>query len=253
MKNVFKTASLILAISISACAKKVDENKIRSDVYKEIAGRISQKYGTSRDIKLVELSLVNSDGSKFDGSAKISVSDKMVNAPFKVYADPQNVVLDFGFNEIDGALQEKENETQIKKSEELAKFSSLIESLGSGVYSDKIFKSDFRRIYPKSLASKISRFKANMDTIVPIEVNGDGYLGSGCRAHECGSHEAAWHVSKDGSRMIVIIMDRNKNFPDLVSYEIYGSSYKNLPQSLLEWGGNAGMTEFNSAQQGLKF
>jgi hypothetical protein len=132
-----------------------------------------------------------------------------------------------------------------------------------------VLKSDvFDEFMPKLLKPDFGAFKQNLDVVSPV-ASGDGYwFGSGCRAHECGSYEAAWAVDQKTGTGYAIVMGSDEeamkklegstgisasavygsNAPDYKTFHIYvdSGSLADIPKPIVDWAQEHGATNLNT-------
>jgi hypothetical protein len=96
-------------------------------------------------------------------------------------------------------------------------------------------------------------FVERLDVVVPIVFDGRYYFGTGCKAHECNSNEAAWVIDKTTGRGTAAVMKESLDAGGASSheeFEIYGTTVDNLPPPLQTWANQKGMTQINATVVG---
>ena len=78
----------------------------------------------------------------------------------------------------------------------------------------------------------------------PVQAIGNFWFGSGCKAHECGSEEAAWAIDRDEAKGYAVILTEGMH--GRPTFSIYGGEPEQLPRTLLYWAVENGMNAFNS-------
>jgi hypothetical protein len=122
----------------------------------------------------------------------------------------------------------------------------------SALYSDYVLKPSIFELMPESLKAHKGDFAARLETIMPIEMHEGYYFGYGCKAHECGSNEAAWVINKATGESAAIIMRYVPAIPGGIeaheNFELYGVTLDELPKPLADWALQNGMTLGNTVE-----
>ena len=114
-----------------------------------------------------------------------------------------------------------------------------VKSAVDGKYSD-VAVNDARLfvLFPPSLKKDKGAFRERLAVVVPVVSGGGYWVGSGCKAHECGNEEAAWAIDQNNSSKTYAVILRNgesSSESPRPTFWIYGSPLSQLPAPLLGW------------------
>lgn len=236
---------MLLALALCSCSTKPDLSKIKKDATEKLQAQVDASFGTGK-AKVSAMDLVQTTPPRYEGAATIAVGERSMVLPVAVTSDGETTIITADDGKIRVLLKEKEAATVAVLADK---------------YSDYIFSPSLFARMPARLQRDRALFKGRMEVIVPIEEVADGYLGSGCKAHSCGSDEAAWFISKDGTTAAAVIMEtsyptelgqKSGIEPSLV-FHIYGATEKTLPSPLAQWASDKGMSYMNIAGDGVDY
>jgi len=245
MRVSTKSAVLIFcSLLLAACSNQIDKKVVEGESLKVIRENIRSKYQSS-SVKLENLSLIDEKDNKFLGSAKINVNGDKIDIPFYVSASEVEsnikVIVQFIYKDIDDQITRQENNKILKEKQKIEQKKIYIANLISKLNYIENNK-NFLQFFPSYIRNN-SIVLADYTAVggYPEKVSG-GYFSSGCAIHFCTIMEGAWYLSDDGSTANVAIM------PDGYGkrFDLYGASYSDLPQPLLDWGSARGMDSSNS-------
>lgn len=236
---------ILLALVLCSCTTKPDLSKIKRDATAKLQAQVDASFGTGK-AKVSAIELVQTTPPRYEGAATIAIGGKSTVLPVAVTSDGETTIITADESKIGALLKQKE----------AAAVATLADK-----YSDYIFSPSLFARMPERLQRDKALFKGRMEVIVPIEEVADGYLGTGCKAHSCGSDEAAWFLSKDGVTAAAVIMEtsyptelgqKSGIEPSLV-FHIYGATEKTLPSPLAQWASDKGMSHMNIAGDGVEY
>jgi hypothetical protein len=174
--------------------------------------------------------------NRFEGSARVKLKSSVVSIPITVLSDGSTVVVNADtekVNQLGTAVQARELRDITNK------------------YSDVVTEPHYQAYLPALLRQNFASFEERLETVVPVEKRNGYYFGTGCKAHECGSNEAAWAIAEDGESAAAVVLATEENEimdPHKVFY-VYGASPEALPPPLAHWAAEQGMTTMNSVRK----
>ena len=106
---------------------------------------------------------------------------------------------------------------------------------GENYYSRVVLEPALFSLMPKTLQGDRELFKERLQTVGLVEKSGHYWVGSGCKAHECGTNGAAWTVDEDGVGVAIILktIPAKKDESDQ-EFVVYGAT-ESIPKPLLDW------------------
>jgi hypothetical protein len=118
-----------------------------------------------------------------------------------------------------------------------------------GMHPIDALKSPYISFFPSKIQRNPNIIRLYLGVASEIEKVSGGYFGAGCWPHSCTIEEGAWFISEDGKTSVAIIMTNPTYSMNDPSFEIYGSSYSDLPKPLAMWGGARGMNDRNTSRR----
>lgn len=228
MKRAFVLGSIFL---LCACSPSTSEVGKRAQV--ELQKKLDASSDFEKDHLVVErLVAVHKSGANFLADATINAHGKDVHLPLTITADRNNVIIGYAASD----WGHFGNEVRLSRG-----------ALFAQSYSDVVLKTGiFKDFMPRLLRPDLTSFKHNLETVVPVDVRDGYWFGTGCRAHECGSDEAAWAVSEDtGVGYAVIMNSDGKGDKDFKVY-IDSGDLDGVPAPLQAWALQNGATPVNT-------
>jgi len=129
-------------------------------------------------------------------------------------------------------------------------------------YSDAVLKAPYIDLFPAALTSdrtNLANFTGRLQTVVPIELQGGYYFGTGCASHDCGfpGNNAAYAIDSQTGVAAVVIMITDWSSapvgpssgppppPPPTTFQVFGAQPNGLPPPLAGWAAQNGMTAAN--------
>ncbi|WP_155696546.1 hypothetical protein [Burkholderia stagnalis] len=222
-----------IILTLAACHPS--ERDVATRVSDQLHARIMQDAHAASDAIVVkEIGVVHDQGNKFSGQAHFIAYGRPSTLDMSIVADRNNVI--FQARDVDW-------------SNTIAFVSDSRLKLLSNKYSDEAVKiPDIFILFPDSLQKNKGIFASNLETVSPIEERSGFIFGHGCKSHKCGDFESAWAIDRQSSRAYAIVMSPSKTTND-VGFLIYGGDVSNIPQPLVAWALDKGLTQANYAVQ----
>lgn len=227
-----------IVLLVAGRSRPVDTAKVASGAVVELQKSLSQEYGAQR-FTVGKVAVVETASRKYDGTAAISEKGISFPLPVAITSDGSTTLVQWDHDKLEQAA------------------SRAIAAYLAGMkdrYSDEILKDTYARFLPASLEMRKAEFRERLQTVIPIKFADGFYFGSGCKAHECGSEEAAWAIKASDGSVAIIVMEQFPGPGTPAAREIKGTrpeffvsgaSKTDIPPPLRDWAEGNGMTDMN--------
>lgn len=183
----------------------------------------------NHDVRVENVVVVRETGNKYQGVANVTSYGASTNLKLAILADGTNII--YETTAVDWAsFITFVNQKKVKAVE--GKYSDV------AVNNETVFS-----CFPDSMRKDKAKFVERLSTVMPVELQSAFWFGNGCKAHECGSEEAAWAIDPDNAKGYAIILSDGGAGP---TFSIHGGKPEDLPPPLLSWALEKGMTRKNS-------
>lgn len=225
---------LIAAILAAGCQPNTQTigRQVGTQLQQQIDSTFRENPG---EIAVVKMTVVHDTGHKYEGLAEVAAYGGSVPLRLSVVADLHNAI----YNISPSAWSRFEKGVYAQK---LAPLTSDANFVYSNVAVDN---ATILSCFPSSLKKDKQEFAERLDTVVPVVRRGIYFIGTGCKAHECGSEQAAWAINTETGKGVAIIQTVDRMGGE--EFSLYGTQIEQLPPPLLEWAIQSGMTDMNSA------
>ena len=224
---------LALAALVAACQPNTETigRQVGTQLQQQIDSTFREKPG---EVAVAKMTVVHDTGHKYEGLAEIAAYGGSVPLRLSIVADLHNAI----YNISPSAWTRFEQGVYAQK---LAPLTSDTHFVYSNVAIDN---ATILSCFPSSLEKDKKAFADRLDTVIPVVRRGIYFIGTGCKAHECGSEQAGWAIDSTTGRGVAIIQTADRMGGE--EFSVYGTQIEQLPPPLLEWAIQSGMTDMNS-------
>lgn len=234
-----------LAFALCSCSTAPNAADIEEDVEAKLQAQIDVEIGKGI-ARVNSIELVETTSPRFEGAATIIAGGRTVLLPIAVISDGDTAIVTADYGRIRIALE----------AAQAASIAAL-----AGKYSDYILTPSIFARMPERLQRDKELLAGRLETVVPVDDVGNGYIGTGCKTGSCGMDEATWFLSKDGTQAAAIIMETSapteagvaSGFQPHLIFHVYSTEGRRLPPPLLEWSAERGMSSTNIAGEGARY
>jgi hypothetical protein len=222
------TVTFLIACCIVSAACQNDTANIGSKVSALLQQKLNNTFGSSK-VTVANVVVIHEHGHKYQGLTTISAYGSSSKVKLSILADGKNVIYNL--------LSPKWPSLVIAVNKQKVK-------VVKGEYSDiAVNNKQVFSCFPNLLRKEKGAFAERLSTVVPVKEANGFWFGSGCKAHECGSEEAAWAINPKTAKGYAIILSTGKAGKN---FSIYDGEANHLPRPLLNWALERGMSDFNS-------
>lgn len=214
----------VVAILLSACGQSKDEIvKKTENILANELGSYAKKEYFEAEVSNVTLVRQEKEGNSYEGIATLSEYGESIRLPIHVAADDSNVLVKF---DLLPALQKIS----------IDKWSKVV-----GKYPFDLFgRPDFKAAFSEDVRKIWPEITDRLSVSIPIVREGDYIFGAGCKAHFCGTDEAAFVIdSATGQGEMIYISSRGEglgiNAQAFTKASMTGGNLHKLPPPLLSW------------------
>lgn len=225
---------LVVASVVAACQPNTQTigRQVGTQLQQQIDSTFREKPG---EVEVATMTIVHDTGHKYEGLAEVAAYGGRVPLRLSVVADVHNAI----YNISPSAWSRFEQGVYAQK---LAPLTSDANFVYSNVAVDN---ATILSCFPSSLKKDRQEFAERLATVDPVVRRGIYFIGTGCKAHECGSEQAAWAINSTTGKGVAIIQTVDRMGSE--EFSVYGAQIEQLPPPLLEWAIQSGMTDMNSA------
>jgi hypothetical protein len=195
----------------------------------KVKNQLQLRFSSDHILKVMhveKVTVVNENGHNYKAEASLSAYGESETLKMNVTADK------------DAVLYEISDADQLRL---INKVNQVRFKIFNQAYSDVILKEQIYDLLPDLLKRDKKKFSDRLQTLAPVTKIGPYWFGTGCMAHSCGADGAGWVVKDDG-RAVAIIMETGKLSQ---TFMIYGADENSIPEPLLDWANDNGMTIAN--------
>lgn len=226
-------ALLVAGIGFTGCHCSPNINQVAADAKNQLQHKLSQDYA-DKHATVQNVSIVQTTAPKYEGEATLTAFRQTFTVPVNVTSDGTTTIVAIDAQKLSNGFA-----------------AALQQDLASlnGKYSDYIIKSDIFEMMPASLRAAKFDFAERLETVSLIESDEQYFFGSGCKAHQCMSNEAAWIIDRTTGKGTAVVMKEepaNAAMPVYLSFHVFGVfDGREIPPPLLEWAEKNGMSNLN--------